>query len=84
MRRKSGLKAVLSSDLLKTMLNSVLTSLESGFAIPVAEGPKNHNSACRYLDIFIIVTQHTIMTSINNSFMTSIDFIVVNYLRTAH
>lgn len=54
-------------------LPSFLTSLESGFAIPVVEGPRNHNSAWRrHIFIILIVTKKT-----------HYYLIAVNYLRPA-
>lgn len=48
--------ATLSKALLWTTLVSVLTSLESGFAIPVVEDPRNHNSAWKWQFFFIILS----------------------------
>lgn len=55
-----------NTALLETMLKSVLTSLESGFAIPVAGGPKNHNSAWReHIFIIVIITKNITELLIN-------------------
>lgn len=66
--------ATLSKALLWTTLVSVLTSLESGFAIPVVEDPRNHNSAWKW-QFFL---------SFSASLWAFYDLLPLNYLAQYH